>query len=119
VRATHTSPKPTQRAGDISSPSSHAPMMNCRIGATNCSIPITVSGTRREPAANSRRGVAVMTPASPSRAACQGPSAPKVIPVVVPTTMSSTVATGSSHIDSSVRPLTASTDGPSFFFTRP
>ena len=44
---------------------------------------------------------------------------PIVRPVVTPTTTSWITAIGVSHSDSSVSPLTASTDGPICFFTRP
>ena len=80
---------------------------------------MSVRGARRAPAAKKSRGVAVATPASSRSTVWTVLTVPIVSPVVTPTTTSWITAIGVSHSDSSVRPLTASTDGPICFFTRP
>ena len=89
------------------------------IGAMNCRMPTTVSVVRRAPAEKNRSGTAVTAPASRSRTVCPVPSRPIVSPEVTPTRTSWRTAIGTSQKDSRVRPLTASTDGPIFFLTRP
>ena len=90
------------------------------IGVMNWIMPISDRSTRRVPAANSSSGTAVAMPAQDSSTVCSGLTVPIVMPwPSCATTMRMTAAIGIIQNDSSVRPLTASTEGPIFFLTSP
>ena len=77
MSATHTRIKPTRRVGLKDSPKTKMPRRNCKVGEIYWIRPTVERGALRTPEANSRRGTALMTPASARRVVTQPPAWPK------------------------------------------